>query len=96
VLSNTAKTLLHSDPDRALTYLRVAYGLAPGHPETLINIGVAFTTKEDRMSSIRYYAKALRDDPEHPSVRNPIRCSLMGLASHLHSVHSLQDSSAEE
>lgn len=95
VLSNTAKTLLHSDPDRALAYLRVSYDLAPGHPETLINIGVAFTTKQDRLSAIRYYAKALRDDPEHPSVRNPTRCARVGLASHTRRVHSLQGSSAE-
>lgn len=52
VLSNTVKTLLQSDPDRAISYLRIANGLAPGHVETLINLGVAFAAKEDYLSSM--------------------------------------------
>lgn len=69
VLSNTAKTVLHSDPDRAIHYLRVAGGLSPDHTETAVNLGLAFSTKKMHLHAIRYMYKATRLSPEQFSVR---------------------------
>lgn len=69
VLSNTAKTLLNSDPDRALSYLRVAVGLTTQHVEAIINTAMAHSNKKDHLAAARYYAKAKHVDSSHPSVR---------------------------
>ncbi|GMF19377.1 unnamed protein product [Phytophthora lilii] len=73
VLSNEAKNLLNSDPEKALEYLRVAIGMLPKHIEGHTNAGLAYVTLAARnnfdddlfLNGIRHLYKSTMLAPGH-------------------------------